>query len=213
MLPWKLWKRQILPVNQNLSSVYFSPAKFQLVSCNLSPAMIWQMTYTHKLPKLCSATLKSTVIKQRSKTWPPSWQASNVKYMSLCLVFSILPHFYEIKTNFPQNYNVYVFRQSFMDVNNLVKMVTTQWKLPTDRKSVFGFVHRQCMRLSSRNHFIDPDHVCGVSFKSVWVGSYIDFLYFDHDVLPKCRQTSGHITNMLSRLCQKAGKRNEEDKC
>ena len=58
MLPWKLRKRQILPVNQNLLSVYFSPAKFQLVSCNLSLAMIWQMTYTHKLPKLCSATLK-----------------------------------------------------------------------------------------------------------------------------------------------------------
>ena len=35
----------------------FSLAKFQLVSCSLSLAMIWQMTYTHKLPKLCSATL------------------------------------------------------------------------------------------------------------------------------------------------------------
>ena len=57
MLPWKLRKRQILPVNQNLSLVYFPPAKFQLVSCNLSLAMIWQMTYTQKLPKLCSATL------------------------------------------------------------------------------------------------------------------------------------------------------------
>ena len=58
MLPWKLWKCQILPVNQDLSSVYFSLAKFQLVRCNLSLAMIWQITYTHKLPKLCSATLK-----------------------------------------------------------------------------------------------------------------------------------------------------------
>ena len=58
MLPWKLRKRQILPVNQNLSSVYFSLAKFQLVSCNLSLAIIWQMTYTQKLPKLCSATLR-----------------------------------------------------------------------------------------------------------------------------------------------------------
>ena len=57
MLPWKLSKRHILPVSQNLSSVYFSLAKFQLVSCNLSLAMIWQMAYTHKLPKLCSATL------------------------------------------------------------------------------------------------------------------------------------------------------------
>ena len=28
------------------------------------------------------------------------------KYMPLCLVFSILPNFYEIKTNFPQKYNV-----------------------------------------------------------------------------------------------------------
>ena len=56
MLPWKLRKRQILPVSQNLSSLYFSLAKFQLVSCNLSLAIIWQMTYTQKLPKLCSAT-------------------------------------------------------------------------------------------------------------------------------------------------------------
>ena len=45
-------ERQILPVNQDLSS-----AKFQLLSCNLSLAMIWQTTYTCKLPKLCSATL------------------------------------------------------------------------------------------------------------------------------------------------------------
>ena len=36
---------------------YFSYAKFQLVSCDPSLAIIWQMTYTHKLPKLCSATL------------------------------------------------------------------------------------------------------------------------------------------------------------
>ena len=42
---------------QNLSSVYFSRAKFQLVSYNFSLAMIWQITYTHKLPKSCSATL------------------------------------------------------------------------------------------------------------------------------------------------------------
>ena len=58
MLPWKLRKRHILPVNQYLSSVYFSLAKLQLVSCNLSLAMIWQMTYTRKVPKLCSATLR-----------------------------------------------------------------------------------------------------------------------------------------------------------
>ena len=62
MLPWKLRKRHILLVNQNLSSVYFSLAKFQLVSCNLSLAVIWQMTYTHKLPKQCSATLKGSII-------------------------------------------------------------------------------------------------------------------------------------------------------
>ena len=62
MLPWKLRKRHILPVNQNLSSVYFSPAKFQLVSYNLSLATIWQMRYTHKLPKLCSATLNVNIM-------------------------------------------------------------------------------------------------------------------------------------------------------
>ena len=50
-------KRQILPVSHNLSSVYLSFAKIQLVSCNLSLAMTWQMTCTHKLPKQCSATL------------------------------------------------------------------------------------------------------------------------------------------------------------
>ena len=44
MLSWKLRKRHILPFSQNLSSVYFSLAKFQLVSCSLSLAMIWQMT-------------------------------------------------------------------------------------------------------------------------------------------------------------------------
>ena len=37
--------------------MYFSLAKFQLVSCNLSLAMIWQRTHTHQLPKLCSDTL------------------------------------------------------------------------------------------------------------------------------------------------------------
>ena len=39
-------KYHILPVRQNLSSVYFSLAKFQLVSCNRSLAMIWQMTHS-----------------------------------------------------------------------------------------------------------------------------------------------------------------------
>ena len=73
----KLWKRQILPVNQNLSSVYSSLSKFQLVSCYLSLAMIWQMAHTHKLPwnwKLCSATLTSAL--KRTVTGPdqiPYW--------------------------------------------------------------------------------------------------------------------------------------------
>ena len=39
-------KRHILLANQNLLSVYFSLAKFQLVSRNLSLTMIWQMIYT-----------------------------------------------------------------------------------------------------------------------------------------------------------------------
>ena len=67
MLPWKLQKSQILPVNHNLLSLYFSPAKFQLMSYNLSLAMIWQMTYTHKLRKLCSATLKNIPVLHAQK--------------------------------------------------------------------------------------------------------------------------------------------------
>ena len=60
------------------------------------------------------------------------------KYMSFCLVFSILPNFYEIKANFPQSYNVYsVFRQRSIDGNSLVKRATTHWKLPTDRKGYY----------------------------------------------------------------------------
>ena len=51
MLPWKLRKRQILPVNQHFSSTYFSLAKFQLVSSNLPPAMTWQMTYNSQTAK------------------------------------------------------------------------------------------------------------------------------------------------------------------
>ena len=46
VLPWKLQKRQILPVNQNLSSVYYSLAKFYLVSCNLSLDMIANHIYS-----------------------------------------------------------------------------------------------------------------------------------------------------------------------
>ena len=69
MLPWKLRKRQFLPVDQNLLSVHFSLAKFQLVSSNLSLAMIWQITYNQKLPKLCSATLSKQGAHQME---PPS---------------------------------------------------------------------------------------------------------------------------------------------
>ena len=34
MLPWKLWKNQILPVTQNLSLVYFSACELQPFSCH-----------------------------------------------------------------------------------------------------------------------------------------------------------------------------------
>ena len=66
-------------------------------------------------------------------------------------------HFYEIKTNFPQNYHVLVvFRQSFIDDNNLVKVATTHWKLPLDTKVyytdtlpyfvsiILGIIYRVC---------------------------------------------------------------------
>ena len=50
-------KTQILPGNQNLSSVYFSLC--QVSACELQPFPCHDLVneYTHKLPKLCSATL------------------------------------------------------------------------------------------------------------------------------------------------------------
>ena len=89
MLPWKLRKLDILPVNQNRSSVYFSLAKFQLVSSNLSLAMIWQMTYTHKMPKLCSATLNeiqtmfSQLAKRSAKVLPADLCSDHAHYVKI----------------------------------------------------------------------------------------------------------------------------------
>ena len=49
-----------------ITILIFPIAKFPLVSCILSLAMIWQMTYhtlcTHKLPKLCSATFGTSIL-------------------------------------------------------------------------------------------------------------------------------------------------------
>ena len=104
MLPWKLRKRQILLVSQNLSSLYFSLAKFQLVSCNLSLAIIWQMTYPQKLPKLCSATLTaeywfipvdSTIQRLNNRGLVPiHWFTTDSRFY--CFPSS-LSSFYEIK--------------------------------------------------------------------------------------------------------------------
>ena len=60
MLPWKLRKRQILYVNQNLSSVISIFFTCQVSACELQPFSCHDlaMTYTHKLPKLCKATLR-----------------------------------------------------------------------------------------------------------------------------------------------------------
>ena len=63
-----LWLYPIVHIameTMKLSSVHFSLAKFQLVSCNLSLAMIWQMTYTHKLPKLCSPTNNTLIFNMK----------------------------------------------------------------------------------------------------------------------------------------------------
>ena len=103
--------------HSNLSSVYCSLAKFQLVSCNLSLAMIWQMTYTHKLPKLCSATLKglchqlhvfaclksqlrakqiclpsiiSNVVKNKNKLWKTVRLTSFQKSTTIAICFDLL---------------------------------------------------------------------------------------------------------------------------
>ena len=54
-----LLRRIALETKISILNSQIQVAKFQLVSCNLSLAMIWQMTYTLKLPNLCSATLSS----------------------------------------------------------------------------------------------------------------------------------------------------------
>ena len=51
-----------LPVNQNPSSVSFSLAKFQLLSCNLSLAMIWQMTYSQTAKTVSLGSFDTTII-------------------------------------------------------------------------------------------------------------------------------------------------------
>ena len=93
MLPWKLRKRQILPVHQNLSLVYISLAKLQLVSFNLSLAMIWQMKYTHQTAKTvfshltsaCVAT-KTNVIRGSSRIYKSYVDHLNVMSRGLIMV-------------------------------------------------------------------------------------------------------------------------------
>ena len=70
------------------------------MSCNLSLAMIWQMTYTHKLPKLCSATLKERKTSTPATACPEAdadpdptfyWHPSKLlssKYQSLTLTIA-----------------------------------------------------------------------------------------------------------------------------
>ena len=64
----------------------FLLAKFQLVSCNLSLAIIWQMTYTHKLPKLCSATL--SVVQSPSEMAIGATQLCSVTEVASTLLLS-----------------------------------------------------------------------------------------------------------------------------
>ena len=64
MLPWKLRKRQILLVNQNLQSVYFSLA-IEVSACELQPFSCHDLandihSQTAKI-KLCSVTLTRPV--------------------------------------------------------------------------------------------------------------------------------------------------------
>ena len=64
----------------------------QLVSCNPSLAMIWQMTYIHKLLKLCSATLmahnfsKSGTCRPIVYFWHRWMKMPRVKPYKICIV-------------------------------------------------------------------------------------------------------------------------------
>ena len=125
MLPWKLRKRQILPINQNLLSVYFSLAKFQLVSCNVSLAMIWQMTYTHKLPKLCSATLmwgigpfwdavRAVNIKQATR-WVSDKAYNILGPVNSCLVYALSTDISVRESTFDFLFSLFTLKIDFED--------------------------------------------------------------------------------------------------
>ena len=103
MLPWKLRKRQILPVNQPLSSVYFLLAKFSACELNHLANDIYS-----KLPKLCSTTLSEV-------KWLPLMAASfknedvfearvlcffvvSFKRYCFCLSLNLLMSFFPSKT-------------------------------------------------------------------------------------------------------------------
>ena len=53
------------------------------MSCNLSLALIWQMTYTHKLPKLCSATLNGSATDQVTD----SFELADCQELTVALYF------------------------------------------------------------------------------------------------------------------------------
>ena len=90
MLPWKLRKRQILPVNQNLSSVYFSLAKFQLVSCNLSLAMIWQMNTLTNSQNCVQSPLKVYILPTLKKLTFVQAVLNTVVYQMLIVYTNVL---------------------------------------------------------------------------------------------------------------------------
>ena len=106
MLPWKPQKRHIWPVSQTLSSVYFLLAKFQLVSCNLSLAIIWQMRYTHKLPKLCSATLSGGRIRE-GQVWHPATEMG-ADFLRAFLLSPLPSRVFRIKSVFTISANYYL---------------------------------------------------------------------------------------------------------
>ena len=125
MLPWKLRKRRILPVSQNLSPLYFSLAKFQLVSCNLSLAIIWQMTYTQKLPKLCSATLIESLSITGQKF--SKWQRPFTKRKLAALISSVVPG--------PQRIQRSV---SFPNVISQTHLTSQSWRVLTSWNTTRG---------------------------------------------------------------------------
>ena len=147
MSPWKQQKWQILPVSQNLSSIYIPLAKFQLVSSNPSLAIIWQMIYTQKLPKLCSATL---IWPHSQNLMPPEGLGTTTPLKTLlkiskrgfffqCIYFTF--HYSQLFCGLPAEYcSFFIFHDNKTLTEMFIVVTKFRFKLTSSSERLIGSI-------------------------------------------------------------------------